>query len=122
MGTAALAGWQLLIGGLPVAIGAILLDRGFDPLAPSATAWAAAIYAALIPMIFCHWAWFKVVAIYPAAVAAIGTLAIPVLGVLSSALWLGEPIGVDVVLSLCLVLAGLALVLILPAWWARRDR
>ncbi len=122
MGTAALAGWQLLIGGLPVAIGAVLLDRGFDPSAPSLTAWSAALYAALIPMIYCHWAWFRVVSIYPAAVAAIGTLAIPVLGVLSSAIALGEPVGLDVVISLCLVLAGLVLVLILPGWLARRHR
>ncbi len=114
MPTAALAGWQLVLGGLPVAAGALLLERGFDPLAVSATAWGATIYAALIPMIYCHWAWFRVVGIYPAAVAAVGTLAIPVVGVLSSSLALGEPVGVDVVLSLVLVLAGLGVVLILP--------
>lgn len=114
MPTAVLAGWQLALGGLPVAAGALLLDRGFDPLAVSATAWGATIYAALIPMIYCHWAWFRVVGIYPAAVAAVGTLAIPVVGVLSSSLALGEPVGLDVVLSLVLVLAGLGVVLILP--------
>lgn len=118
--TSALAGWQLLLGGVPVAIGALLLDRGFDPFSVSAVGWGATLYAALIPMIYCHWAWFRVVGIYPAAVAAIGTLAIPVLGVLSSNLALGEPIGVDVVLSLVLVLAGLVVVLILPSWRRRR--
>jgi drug/metabolite transporter (DMT)-like permease len=122
MSTAALAGWQLLIGGLPVALGAVLVEGGFDPLAVSATGWSAALYAALIPMIYCHWAWFRVVGIYPAAVAAIGTLAIPVVGVLSSNLALGEAVGIDVVLSLCLVLAGLVLVLILPTWLPQRYR
>jgi drug/metabolite transporter (DMT)-like permease len=115
MPTSVLAGWQLLLGGLPVIVGAVVLDRGFDPLAVSGTAWAATLYAALIPMIYCHWAWFRVVGIYPAAVAAIGTLAIPVLGVLSSSLALGEPVGLDIVLSLVLVIAGLVLVLILPS-------
>lgn len=122
MSTAALAGWQLLIGGMPVALGAVLVEGGFDPLAVSATGWSATLYAALIPMIYCHWAWFRVVGIYPAAVATIGTLAIPVVGVLSSNLALGEAIGLDVVLSLCLVLAGLVLVLILPVWLPQRYR
>lgn len=121
MPTSVLAGWQLVLGGLPVILGALLLDRGFDPLAVSGTAWAATLYAALIPMIYCHWAWFRVVGIYPAAVAAVGTLAIPVLGVLSSSLALGEPVGLDIVLSLVLVIAGLVLVLILPSL-RRRPR
>ena len=121
MPTSVLAGWQLLLGGLPVILGALLLDRGFDPMAVSGTAWAATLYAALIPMIYCHWAWFRVVGIYPAAVAAVGTLAIPVLGVLSSSLALGEPVGLDIVLSLVLVIAGLVLVLILPSL-RRRPR
>jgi drug/metabolite transporter (DMT)-like permease len=115
MPTSVLAGWQLVLGGLPVTLGALVLDRGFDPMAVSGTAWAATLYAALIPMIYCHWAWFRVVGIYPAAVAAVGTLAIPVLGVLSSSLALGEPVGLDIVLSLVLVIAGLVLVLILPS-------
>jgi drug/metabolite transporter (DMT)-like permease len=65
-------------------------------------------------MIFCHWGWFKLVRNYPAVVAAISTLAIPVVGVLSSVLVLDEPLGLDVVLSLALVLAALFLVLVLP--------
>ena len=111
MPVAALAGWQLLLGGLPVIAGALFLDRGFDPLGVSWQGWTATFYAALIPMIYCHWAWFRVVTIYPASVAAIGTLAIPVLGVLSSAMMLPEPIGPDIVLSLVLVLGSLGLVL-----------
>ncbi len=75
--TAALAGWQMLVGGIPVFIGWALIDIDFDPRPVSHTAWLAVAYSAVIPMIFCHWAWFRIVAIYPAAVAAIGTLAIP---------------------------------------------
>lgn len=121
MPTSVLAGWQILIGGVPVTIGALLFERGFDPSAMSWQGWAAAIYAALIPMIYCQWAWFRVVEIYPAAVAAIGTLAIPVLGILSSNLVLHEPIGIDVLLSLVLVTAGLGLVLFFPQLRTRRT-
>ena len=113
--TASLAGWQMLIGGIPIFAGAALFDGGFDPSNVSTTAWIALAYAAVIPMIYCHWAWFRVVALYPAAIAAIGTLAIPVVGVISSAWITGEPIGWSEVLSLALILAALALVLVVPA-------
>ncbi len=112
--TATLAGWQMLIGGVPIFAGALIFDRGFDPGLVSGTAWMAVLYAALIPMIYCHWAWFRVVQLYPAVVAAIGTLAIPVVGVLSSALVTGDRIGGAEIVSLALVLASLVLVLVVP--------
>ena len=48
------------------------------------------IYLIALPMIFCQWAYYKVVSLFPAAIAAIGTLAVPIVGVYSSALILGE--------------------------------
>ncbi|MND05734.1 hypothetical protein D3C83_267060 [compost metagenome] len=47
--------------------------------------------------------------------ASIGTLGIPVIGLLSSALLLGEPLGWRQFLALALVAAGLVVVLVLPA-------
>jgi len=116
MPIAVLSGWQLFLGGLPVTVGALVFDSGFDPAHVSLSAWLATLYAASIPIVFCHWAWFRVVTIFPAVVAAIGTLAIPVVGVLSSAVVLGEPLGLDAITALVLVMAALALVLIVPAW------
>jgi drug/metabolite transporter (DMT)-like permease len=113
--TAVLAGWQMLVGGIPVFIGWALIDIDFDPRPVSHIAWLAVAYSAIVPMIFCHWAWFRIVAIYPAAVAAIGTLAIPVVSVLASALLKHEPIGMPEILSLALVLMSLMLVLVVPA-------
>ncbi|KZD05848.1 DMT family transporter [Oceanibaculum pacificum] len=112
LGTAALTGWQLTLGGIPVLIGALLIDPAPDFTGLSGTVLWAAIYAALIPMIFCHWAWFRIVELFPASIAAIGTLAIPVVGVLSSALVLGEPIGLAEIAALVLVLAGLSVVML----------
>ena len=60
-------------------------------------------------MIFCHWAWFRLVAILPAAVAAIGTLGIPIVGLFASALVLGEPVGSAEVVALVLVVGGLGI-------------
>lgn len=65
-------------------------------------------------MVFCHWAWFKVLTVFPAPVAALGTLAIPVVGVVASALWLGEPLGLQEAAALGFVIGGLAIVLLLP--------
>jgi drug/metabolite transporter (DMT)-like permease len=106
----ALAGWQMLIGGIPIVIAAFVVDRSFEPSSVSTTAWLACAYAVVIPTIFCHWAWYRVVSIYPASISALGTLLIPVVGVLSSTLALGEPIGWDVIAAL--VLVGSAIVLI----------
>nr|WP_298682909.1 DMT family transporter [uncultured Dongia sp.] len=114
MPTTSLVAWQMLLGGLPIFAGAIVFDHGFDPGAVSTLGWGAVAYAALIPMIFCHWAWFRVVAIYPAVVAAIGTLAIPVVGIISSAIIVGESVGWDEILSLSLVVLALFLVLVAP--------
>ena len=72
-------------------------------------------------MVFCHWAWFKLVGLFPAAIAAIGTLAIPAVGVLASALLLGETVGAAEVAALVLVCLGLAVVLAPPGVAGRRQ-
>src|SRR4029453_9038467 len=58
MPVAVLTGWQLILGGIPVAIGAIAFDRDFDPSAVSWQAWLATAYAVIVATLFCHWAWF----------------------------------------------------------------
>src|SRR5215813_11436213 len=45
MPVAVLTGWQLLLGGIPVTIGAIVFDRDFAPGQVSAKAWLATAYA-----------------------------------------------------------------------------
>ncbi len=109
MPAALVMGWQLLIGGIPVLIGALL----FDPLtALGDISWEAAatfLYLIAGPMIFCHWAFFVVVRLFPANVAALSTLSIPVIGVFSSALLLGEALSLYELIALCLVVVSLAL-------------
>lgn len=120
MPTTSLVAWQMVIGGAPIFLGAFIFDHGFEPGSVSALGWWAVAYAALIPMVFCHWAWFRVVAIYPAVVAAIGTLAIPVVGVISSALITNDPVGWAEILSLLLIIFALFLVLVVPMLQQRR--
>ena len=113
--TTVLAGWQVLAGALPVGIGAIAFEEISALGEVSLTAWVATAYIIALPTIFCHWAFMVVVRLFPAVVAAIGTIAIPVLGVFSSAWALGEPVGAREIVALVLVCAALAVVLVLPA-------
>jgi drug/metabolite transporter (DMT)-like permease len=102
-------GWQLLIGGIPIIVGAILIDPGTTIAAVSWKAIAALIFVVALPTIFCHWAFFMVVQIFPANVAALSTLGIPVIGVFSSALILGEPVTATELIALFLVVLSLGL-------------
>ena len=114
MPVVSLVGWQLLLGGIPVLIAAPFFDRGVDPLSWSLHAWFGLIYAVLVAMIYCHWAWFKLVRSFSAVTVSINSLAIPVVGVVSSTLLLGEGIGPDVIAGLGLVILAQFLVLIWP--------
>jgi drug/metabolite transporter (DMT)-like permease len=113
--TAVLTGWQVLLGGVPIALGAALrlaaghAGSGPELAIPSTAALLGTAYATFVGAIFCHWAWFRLVATLPASVAAIGTLGIPIVGLFSSALILGEPVGAGELVALILVVSGLAI-------------
>lgn len=110
-----LTGWQLTAGAVPVVLGALVFDRILNPAEISLDAWLALAYVLALPMIFCHWAWFSIVRLFPAAIAAAGTLAIPVVGVISGAIVLGEPVGWREIVALFLVCGALTVVLVVPA-------
>jgi drug/metabolite transporter (DMT)-like permease len=105
----ALTGWQQLIGGLPIVVGWLLLEPVPDLTAVSWPALLGLLYAIFIAMVFCHTAYFQLVRLLPAHVAAIGILAVPVVGVISGAIMLGEPIGQAEITALVLVVGGLCL-------------
>ncbi len=111
---ATITAWQFAFGTLPVVVGAFIVDRHVDFGAVDLRGWSAVFYASIVCTVYCYWAWFRVVEIYPATVAAIGTLGIPVVGVWSSALVLGEAVGLSEIAALALVVAALVTVLILP--------
>jgi drug/metabolite transporter (DMT)-like permease len=112
--------WQLLLGMLPVLAAALLLDRP-DLAAVRPSTWALLAYLALVPLCLCYLAWFAALRRLPAGVAATGILLAPVVGVLGSALVLGEPFGVPEAAAMGLTLGGVALAARAPAP-ARQDR
>jgi drug/metabolite transporter (DMT)-like permease len=70
-------------------------------------------------MIVCHFLWYTLIGILPTAIAAISTLAIPISGVYSNSLLLGEQVGTRECISLNLVVLALAIVLAPPPFWRR---
>jgi drug/metabolite transporter (DMT)-like permease len=108
--TTSLTAWQLAISLPLIGLGALtepLVDVG----KLSATTWLAVAYTTTIPMIYCYWAWFRLVELLPATIAGLSTLAIPAVGVFSSAMILDEPLGPAEIGSLVFVVAAIALVL-----------
>jgi drug/metabolite transporter (DMT)-like permease len=102
-------GWQLLIGGIPVVFGALLLEPFAAIYNVSWSVLLTLIFLVFFPIIFCHWAFFRVVQIFPANVAALSTLCIPAIGVFSSALLLGEALRTYELVALGLVVVSLGL-------------
>ena len=115
MPAVALAGWQLLLGGLPITIIAIFVEHELWPTLIS-TVSVAAIFSTILvlvyPIIFCWFAWFRIVSEVPVSVSAVSIMLVPVIGVYSGHIILQEPIGLREILGLLLVCSSLALVLL----------
>lgn len=115
MPTVLLTGWQLLLGAVPVMIGKLALEPLPSLADLSYKGIVGTAYAALVGVLFCHYAWFRIVRMLPSGIAAIGTLGIPAVGVFSGALILGEPVGFTEVAALALVMSAVGIVLLRPS-------
>src|SRR3954452_20725231 len=102
------AAWQIGIGCLPVAIAGLLIETTDLP-ALSGLSWMLILYSTLIQFCVAYLSWFAALARLPASVAAIGTMAVPVIGVVASAITLHEPLGPGQIAALVFTLAGVAL-------------
>jgi drug/metabolite transporter (DMT)-like permease len=111
--TTSFTAWQLLIGGVPIMAGALILDwGGWRPIGVGAAIGLG--YNMLFVFIFCYWAWYKIATTVPPTIAALSTLMIPVVGLFSGMLILGERPEWQEYAALVLVIAALATVLVPP--------
>ena len=102
------AAWQIGIGCLPVAIVGLLFEKSnFAGL--SSNDWLLFGYSTVGQFCIAYVCWFAALARLPASVAAIGTMAVPVIGVAASAIALHEPLGIGQIAALIFTLAGVAL-------------
>jgi probable blue pigment (indigoidine) exporter len=105
-----LAAWQIGLGCLPIAIIGLAVERP-QLAALSSIGWASMIYITLIQFCLCYVCWFAALARLPAATASIGTLLVPVVGVLAAAMMLHEPLGLREISALAITLGGVAVAL-----------
>jgi len=105
-----LAAWQVGLGCLPVAIAGLAIEQP-QLAALSSIGWASMVYITLIQFCLCYVCWFAALERLPAATASIGTLLVPVVGVLAAAAMLHEPLGLREIAALAITLGGVAVAL-----------
>jgi drug/metabolite transporter (DMT)-like permease len=82
--------WIMLLGGVPIFAGALLFEDWHALKSVGVTAWLGTAYNVVIAFAFAHWAWIKIATSVPVSVFSISMLLIPVVGVVSGMLFLGE--------------------------------
>jgi drug/metabolite transporter (DMT)-like permease len=102
------AAWQIGIGCLPVALVGLFVETT-DLAAVTQLGWYLLFYSTVIQFCIAYVSWFAALARLPASVAAIGTMAVPVIGVVTSAIALHEPLGAGQVAALIFTLGGVVL-------------
>jgi drug/metabolite transporter (DMT)-like permease len=105
-----LAAWQVGLGCLPIAIVGLAVESP-QVSALSAVGWASMAYMTLIQFCLCYVCWFAALERLPAATASIGTLLVPVIGVLSAGAMLHEPLGFREITALVVTLGGVTMAL-----------
>jgi drug/metabolite transporter (DMT)-like permease len=111
MPNGAYTAWIMLLGGVPIFAGALLFEDlgalreiGLWPA-------LAVAYNVIVAFAFAHWAWIKIATSVPVSVFSISMLIIPVVGVLSGMLFLGERPSWSEYAALLLILCALATVI-----------
>ncbi len=110
-----LTAWQMTVGVIPILAYAVAFEPGsFDLTALSTPALVGVLYNLIVAFVFCQWAWIKIVLLAPASIATLSTLMVPVVGVFSGVIVLGEQPHWQDYIAMILVTAAIGAVL-LPA-------
>jgi drug/metabolite transporter (DMT)-like permease len=103
--------WMLLLGGVPVFIGTLIIEDMRTLRDVSLGPALGVAYNVFVAFAFAHWAWIKLATSVPVSVFSISMLIIPVIGVLSGAVFLGERPSWAEIAALVCVLGALATVI-----------
>jgi drug/metabolite transporter (DMT)-like permease len=111
----AFTAWEFLISVPPIILFATVFETGtFNPFALSLWPMLGVLYNVFVGFIFSYWAWTKIALTAPVGVSSLSIMMIPVVGVFSGMLLLGETPHWQDYAALALVVTSLATVL-LPA-------
>lgn len=109
-----LTAWQIALS-LPPILVASAIFADWIWIVPSWTSVLTTIYIALIPMSIGTATWFAIVGLLPANVAALSSIVVPIVAMVSGKLLLDEPLGPIQVGALACTVIALALALFKPA-------
>ena len=102
------AAWQIGLGCFPIVVIGLAFETTHIEKVTQ-LGWWLLVYSTVIQFCIAYVSWFAALARLPASVAAIGTMAVPVIGVVASAIALGEPLGLTQIVALVFTLAGVVL-------------
>jgi drug/metabolite transporter (DMT)-like permease len=111
--------WQLVLTLVPLL--ALALTERPDWAGVTPLGWLGVAFSAALPMTLAYLTWFRALRLLPAATAGTGVLISPVIGVVCSALLLGDPLGPRQVAALALTLSGVGLAAWQPDIRGRRG-
>jgi drug/metabolite transporter (DMT)-like permease len=106
-----LAGWQLVLGSIPVIPFWFFFGEKTNWNELTLDIWGSFIFLIVIANVLAYFSWFRVLSIFPTSISGLGTLAVPIVGLLASFMILGEVIGWREVIALILIVAALFLTL-----------
>jgi drug/metabolite transporter (DMT)-like permease len=102
--------WQVGLGCVVMLVLGVAVEHpNYGAITP--TGIACFVYMTLVPMGLCYLTWFETLRRLPPTAASTGMLLVPVIGVVSAAFILGEPLGLREVAAMVLTLGGVALAL-----------
>jgi len=116
----ALTGWQIVLA-LPPILLASAFFAAWQWDVPSWTGLLTTIYIALIPTCIGTATWFAIVGLLPANVAALSSIVVPIVAMVSGKLVLDEPMGPTQIGALACSVVALALALFKPTAAARTS-
>ena len=105
-----LTSWQLLVGAVPMTVGALVLGDGHWFM-PSWQSIAVIAWITLVPMCIGNVCWFAIVGLLPANIAGLSSVMVPVVAMVSGAIVNGEPLGALHLLSMAACASALVLAL-----------
>ncbi len=113
------ATWQLTVGTAVIAIGMLIVD-GYPQVWPISTeSLLALVYIGLFGVGLAHFLWWAIVGKLPTITASIGSLLVPVVGVIGSAVVRGERPTITDMIGFASIFLAAACVLLQPA--IKRD-
>jgi drug/metabolite transporter (DMT)-like permease len=109
-----LTGWQLMTAAVPITIAALAFGQG-PWFMPSTTTILVITYITLVPIAIGNVAWFSIVGMLPANIAALSSVMVPVVAMVAGAIIHREPLGLVQWASMLCCATGLGLALLKPS-------